>query len=121
MNTDTINDAIQYSIRAFHGCVKDDPRIECILSNIDNEFSNIENVTLDNSLPANVRENISILYETLDKSVIILRYIENFKTYVSVYKKTGIKSINICLNELETHFHTIVTNIEIINQHIKSS
>ena len=120
MSTEIINDAIKNTIRAFRGCAEDDPRVERILSNIDNEFSNIELVTLDSSLPANVRKNISILYETLDKSVIILRYIESFQTYIKVYRKTDIKSIISCMNELETNFHTIVTNIEYINQHIKS-
>ena len=120
MSTEIINDAIQNTIRAFRGCAEDDPRVERILSNIDNEFSNIELVTLDSSLPANVRKNISILYETLDKSVIILRYIESFQRYIKVYRKTDIKSIISCMNELETNFHTIVTNIEYINQHIKS-
>ena len=119
MNTDTINDAIQNVIRAFQECVKDDSCIEHILTNIHDEFSNIERVTLDCSLPDIVHTNISILYETLDKSVIILRYIESFQTYINIYRKTNIKGIVLCMKELETQFQTIVTNIELIKKYIQ--
>ena len=90
MSIITINEAIQNTIYALKGCVSDDPGIERILTNINTEFSNIEPVVLDPSLPHILRNNLSDLYETLDKAVIIVRYIESFQMYTRVYRKDDI-------------------------------
>ena len=120
MSTATINEAIQNTIYALMGCVNDDPSIERILTNINTEFSNIEPVILDPSLPHILRNNITDLYEMLDKAVIIVRYIESFQMYTRVYRKDDIESIALCLKELETQFHTISRTVEEIKLRVKS-
>lgn len=116
----TINEAIQNTISALNGCVSDDPGIERILANIDAEFSNIKNVVLEDSLPTIIKTNISILYKTLDKAVIIVRYIESFQNYVRIYRKNDIKSIVLCLKDLETQFNTIASAVQDIKQRARS-
>jgi len=120
MSIITINEAIQNTIYALKGCVSDDPGIERILTNINTEFSNIEPVVLDPSLPHILRNNLSDLYETLDKAVIIVRYIESFQMYTRVYRKDDIESITLCLKDLETQFHTISRTVEEIKLRVKS-
>jgi hypothetical protein len=113
MSIITIDEAIQNTISALNGCVSDDPGVERILSNI-------KNVVLEDSLPTIIKTNISILYKTLDKAVIIVRYIESFQTYVRVYRKNDIKSIVLCLKDLETQFNTIASAVQDIKQRAKS-
>jgi hypothetical protein len=120
MSIETIDEAIQNTISALNGCVSDDPGIERILANINAEFSDIKRVVLDDSLPTIIRSNVTILYETLDKAVIIVRYIESFQTYVRVYRKNDIKSIVLCLKDLETQFNTIARAVVEIKQRAKS-
>jgi len=119
MSTYTINDAIEIVLNSLQGCVKDEPSIQRIIININNDFSNIERVTFHGSLPHIVRENTSILFETLDKAVIILSYIESFRTYVKVYRKYDIKSIILCMKQLDTQCQMIATTIEEIKQRVK--
>ena len=116
----TIDEAIQNTISALESCVSDDPGVERILTNINNEFSNIQPVALDPSLPPILHNNLTDLYETLDRAVIIVRYIESFQMYTRVYRKNDIKSIALCLNDLETQFYTISRTIEEIKLRVKS-
>ena len=119
MNTYTINDSIEKVLGSLQECVKDEPSIQRIIININNDFSNIERVTFHGSLPTVVRENTSILFETLDKAIIILNYIESFRTYVKVYRKNNIKSIDICMKELNLQCIMIANTIEEIKQRVK--
>jgi len=120
MSIETIDEAIQNTISALNGCVSDDPGIERIITNINTEFSYIKRVVLDDSLPTIIRSNVTILYETLDKAVIIVRYIESFQNYVRVYRKNDIKSIVLCMDNLETQFNTIARAVVEIKQRAKS-
>jgi hypothetical protein len=120
MSSKTINEAILKVISALQGCVSEDPNIERILNNIDNDFSKIERVIFHGTLPTNVLNNITFLFETLDKVSIILSYIESFRTYVSVYRKDDIKSINLCMKELDEQYQTITTNLEEIKRQVKT-
>jgi len=120
MSIITIDDAINNTLATLNSCVMYDPGIERILTNIDTEFSNIKPVVLDPSLPHILRNSVSDLYETLDKAVIIVRYIESFQLYVRVYRKDDIKSIALCLKDLETQFHTISRTVEEIKLRVKS-
>lgn len=106
-----LENAINNTLTAFKQCLCDEPSIERILVNIDAEFCNIKPVVLDTSIPDIIYTNISTLYKTLDKSIIILRYIESFQTYVRVYRKNDIKSIALCLTELVTQFHIISVTV----------
>ena len=121
MNSTTIDDAINNTIAALRSCVNDDPVIGRFIILIDAEFSNIKPVIFQPSsrLPV-IINSVCSLYETLDKAVIILRHIDNFKSYASTYKINDSKSIDLCLKFLETQYHTIVTTIEEIKIRVKS-
>jgi hypothetical protein len=120
MSNETLDDAINNTLSAFRGCVRDDPGVERILNNIETEFSNIKPVILDTSLLPVLRNSVSDLYVTLDKAVIIARYIESFQMYVRVYKKDDIKSIMLCLKDLDTQFNTIANTVQEIKHRFKS-
>jgi len=119
MSTKTLDDAINNTLSAFRGCVSDDPGVERILNNIETEFSNIKPVVLDTSLLPILRSSVSELHETLDKAVIIAQYIDSFKMYVRVYKKDDIKSIVLCLKDIDVQFNTIVNTVQEIKHRFK--
>lgn len=119
MSIVTLEDAINNTLCAFRGCVLDDPGVKRILNNIETEFSNIKPVVLDTSLLPVLRNSVSDLYETLDKAVIIARYIESFKMYVRVYKKDDIKSIMLCLKDIDVQFNTISNTVNEIKHRFK--
>jgi hypothetical protein len=108
MSVRTIDEAIDNTLSAFNKCVNDDPDIKHIINNIAIEFSNIH-VVLDTSLLSyySIRDNISYIYKTIDKAIIVIHYIEQFRIYVSVYRKTHIRSIMLCLNDLNIQYNTI--------------
>jgi len=119
MSTKTLDDAINNTLSAFRGCVSDDPGVERILNNIETEFANIKPVVLDTSLLPILRSSVSELHETLDKAVIIAQYIDSFKMYVRVYKKDDIKSIVLCLKDIDVQFNTIVNTVQEIKHRFK--
>jgi len=119
MSTKTLDDAINNTLSAFRGCVSDDPGVERILNNIETEFSNIKPVVLDTSLLPILRSSVSELHETLDKAVIIAQYIDSFKMYARVYKKDDIKSIVLCLKDIDVQFNTIVNTVQEIKHRFK--
>jgi hypothetical protein len=120
MSFNTIDNAINNTLFALMSCVNDDPIIQRFIEVIESEFDNIKPVVLDSSLLPIIRNSVSSLYETLDKALIILRHIKSFILYAHINAKDEIKSIDLCLQNLDVQYNLIVATIAEIKLQVQS-
>jgi len=121
MSTLLIDEAIDKSLSIFQNCVVDDKNIQQILINIETEFERIDPVQINRTIPSVIKNSVLSLYKTLDRAVIIIRYIENFHRYARVYKRNKIKSIQLCLKALDEQSDIISKTIKEITTNISGN